>query len=189
LDEGCVVARARRDGKLDSRAAREKLASSGKPYYRSVDLGLHVGYRKGRNGGRWVLRRYIGDERYIVETIATADDFSDADGVDILTFYQAQARAREIAARHRGAIRDSGPLTVSKVLDAYLDRLDAQHAKTAAESRSRAEHHIRPKLGKIPVADLSRETIAKWLREMADRPRHVRGKKGAAGSPSRIGAG
>jgi integrase len=180
LDNGYVVARARRDSKLDSRAAREKLAPSGKPYYRSVDLGLHVGYRKGRNGGRWVLRRYVGDERYIVETIATADDFSDADGVDILNFYQAQARAREISAKHQGAIRDAGPLTVSRVLDAYLDRLDAQHSKTAVESRSRAEHHIRPKLGKIPVADLSREMIARWLKEMAERPRHVRGKKGAS---------
>ena len=93
------------------------------------------------------MRRYVGDEKYIVETIATADDFSDADGVDILSFYQAQARAREIAAKHRGAIRDLGPLTVSKVLDAYLIDWTSSTPKRRQDSRSRAEHHIRPKLG------------------------------------------
>ena len=74
-----------RSAKLDSKTARAKLAPSPKPYFVSIDEGLHLGYRKGvrtgdghprRAPGRWVLRRYLGAEQYVVETIAAADDFS-----------------------------------------------------------------------------------------------------------------
>jgi hypothetical protein len=54
------MARSVRDAKLDSRAARAKLKPSGKPYYRALDPGLHLGYRKGVAGGRWVMRWYTG---------------------------------------------------------------------------------------------------------------------------------
>jgi hypothetical protein len=47
-----------REKRLDSPAARAKLKHSGKPCWRAIDTGLHLGYRKGLNGGRWVLRRY-----------------------------------------------------------------------------------------------------------------------------------
>jgi hypothetical protein len=53
-----------RERKLDTPAARAKLKHSGKPYWRAIDVGLHLGYRKGLNGGRWVLRRYLGAGQY-----------------------------------------------------------------------------------------------------------------------------
>ena len=45
----------------------------------------------------WVVRRYAGASSYMVETIAEADDYADADGVQVLTFWQAQDEARKIA--------------------------------------------------------------------------------------------
>ena len=63
------MAKTVRDSRLDSRAAREKLKPSGKPYFRDLEPNLHLGYRKGKHGGKWVMRRYVGDERYVVETI------------------------------------------------------------------------------------------------------------------------
>ena len=36
-----------------------------------------------------------GPKGYDVETIAAADDFSDADGVAVLSFWQAQTAARD----------------------------------------------------------------------------------------------
>src|ERR1700730_6483616 len=65
---------------------------------RAIDTGLHLGYRKGLNGGRWVCRRYLGAGNYEVEKIAAADDHSPADSASILDFFQAQRRAREVAA-------------------------------------------------------------------------------------------
>lgn len=173
------MAKTVRERKLDSPTARAKLPLSGKPYFRAIDPGLHLGYRKGVNGGKWVLRRYVGDEKYTVETIATADDHSPADGLEVLDFYQAQSRAREIAAGVRAEAAKIEPLTVARALDAYFERLEHEGSKSLADAKSRAEMHIRPKLGKILVADLSREKVARWLKEMADRPRHVRGKADA----------
>ena len=90
------MARTVRDAKLETRAAREKLEARGKPYYRALEPGLHLGYRKakGRRGrkvaGSWICRLYVGDQNYRVERIGTADDFSDADGVAVLSFKHAQ---------------------------------------------------------------------------------------------------
>src|SRR5215471_17256853 len=69
------MARKVRDKDLDSRTARAKLKVSGKPYYRSLDEGLHIGYRKGKTSGKWVVRYYLDDGKYAVETLdVVADD-------------------------------------------------------------------------------------------------------------------
>ena len=130
------------------------------------------------NGGKWVLRRYIGDGKYTVETIGTTDDHSSADGIEILDFYQAQTKARELAAGNRQASAKTAPLTVARAMEAYFGRLEHERSKSIADARNRAEMHILPKLGDILVADLTRERIGRWLKEMAERPRHVRGRAG-----------
>jgi hypothetical protein len=96
------MARKLRDATLDSKAARAPLKPRGKPYYREIDPGLHIGYRKlaGRSGkprpaGKWVMRVYTGGQKYSVETLATADDLSDANGTMVLDFWQAAAFARQ----------------------------------------------------------------------------------------------
>jgi integrase len=171
------VAKTVRDAKLDSRAAREKLKFSPKPYYRALDSGLHLGYRKGKKGGKWVVRRYLGGENYKVETIGTADDVQDADGKTILNFSQAQAKAHKHVQEARGT-KATGPFTVNVALDQYLGRLEAEHSKSLADAKNRADNLIRPKLGDLLVRDLNREIITKWRNDVAKRPRHVRGKAG-----------
>lgn len=171
------MAKTVRDAKLDSRAAREKLKVAPRPYYRALDGGLHLGYRKGKTARKWVLRRYVGGEEYAVETIATADDFQDADGKTILNFSQAQARARELAQAGRG-VAPTAPFTVDRALDEYLARLEAEHSKSLADARNRVENLIRPALGAKLVSDLDREALTRWRNDIASRPRHVRGKKG-----------
>ena len=81
-----------RDADLETRAARFKLKARGKPYYKVIGQGLHIGYRKGKRAGMWVVRRYAGASSYVVETIAEADDYADTDGAQVLTFGQAQIR-------------------------------------------------------------------------------------------------
>ena len=49
-----------RDTRLETRESRRKLNPAGKPYWRLLDEGLHIGYRKGQSGGKWVVRRYVG---------------------------------------------------------------------------------------------------------------------------------
>jgi len=156
-----------REKRLDSPAARAKLKASGKPYWRAIDTWLHLGYRKGLNGGRWVLRRYLGAGQYEVATVAIADDHSPADGASILDFFQAQRRAREVAALAKSPGTALGPFTVAAALDAYFERLKHEGSKSLADARGRARIHIIPALGDVPVADLTRDKLSQWLARVA----------------------
>jgi hypothetical protein len=79
------MARSVRDASLDTRTARSRLSASGKPYYRQLEPGLSLGYRKALSGpGKWVIRHHLGGKNdYETETFGVADDFSDADGIAI----------------------------------------------------------------------------------------------------------
>ncbi len=158
-----------RDRTLDDATARAKLKPSGKPYWRGLGKGTHFGYRKGLTGGKWVVRRYLGNEKYAVETIAEADDCLKADGVNILDFHQAQDRAREIAAKANAPASPQGRLTAGDALSAYFERLEHEGSKSLANARGRAKLHIIPKLGNIAVVDLSPDTLSKWLRGLAEK--------------------
>ncbi len=63
------MSRTLREINLSTRAARDRLKPSGKPYYRALDNGLHLGYRKGRRGAVWVARWYVGAEAYKVQSL------------------------------------------------------------------------------------------------------------------------
>jgi integrase len=156
-----------RERRLDSPAARAKLKPSGKPYWRAIDTGLHLGYRKGLNAGRWVCRRYLGAGQYEVATVAIADDHSSADGAGILDFFQAQRKAREVAALAKAPAKTA--FTVAAAMDAYFERLSHEGSRSLADAKRRARFHILPGLGDILLADLTRDIISKWLTGMAGR--------------------
>jgi len=94
------MARTVRDTNLETRTARLRLAMRAEPYWRTIDPGAHLGYYRGRRGGTWVARLYQ-DGRYRKTALGTADDMSDADGVAILSFAQAQAAARKLISSPR----------------------------------------------------------------------------------------
>jgi integrase len=175
------MARTVRDAKLDSRAAREKLAQ-GQRFWRALDPGLHIGYRKGATGGKWLARYYAGDGSYHVETIGTADDKADPDGVAVLSFSQAQALAREkyvARTRHAKGLpgKEAGPYTVRNAIDDYLHFLEAER-KSAKDARYRAEALILPNLGRIASTDLTRDQLRNWLHAAAKKPPRLRTRKG-----------
>jgi integrase len=185
------MARKVRDASLDSRAARSRLEARGKPYYRAIDPGLHLGYRKLRGGpGKWVVRLYAGGQTYVVETIATADDLSDATfkdreipkakikPTDILSFGQAQERARAIRdERSRSAAGVFGPYTIDNAIDDYLLFLETNR-RTADDARYRYKAFIEKPLGKIEVAALTAKKIRDWHADLAKLPPRLRTKKG-----------
>jgi integrase len=151
------MARRVRDADLESRAARGKLKPSGKPYYRAIGRGLHLGYRKGATVGKWVCRRYVGDQDYKVETIATADDIEDSNGENILTFWQAQDRARALVAEKVY----SGPYRAKDAIGDYLLYLgDQRNFATGL----RAKKHILPSLGDELVEQLTADRLREWHR-------------------------
>lgn len=176
------MARTVRDANLETRTARQKLAARGKPYWRTLEPGqLHLGYRKAAKGaGKWVARYYVGQRNYVTETLANADDFSDADGVAVLDFRQAQemARERSVARVHADAGK-TGPLTVADVMKDYLEFMEGNR-KSAADARYRSEAFIEPVLGHVEVRALTAQKIRHWHLDMAKAPPRLRTPEGKA---------
>jgi integrase len=177
------MARTVQDAKIGSRDARGRLKSRGKPYYRQLDRELHLGYRKGKAGGVWVMRWYLGDGAYKAETIGQADDRLDADGWIMLDFAKAQATARELYAQRKreaaGLPTESGPYTVKACIEEYLEWF-GEHKKSIVDTRHRAIAHILPALGERPCAELATTELEKWRNALARAPKRVRTKTGAA---------
>ncbi|AZO75010.1 MAG: site-specific integrase [Mesorhizobium sp.] len=167
-----------RDATLDSKEARAKLKPRGKPYYKSIGPGLHVGYRKGKEAGRWVVRMYVGDQDYRVETIADADDKLDANGGSILTFWQAQDKAREV---HKAMSGESGKVagayTVKEAVEDYLQWMEGAR-KSSKDARYRAEALILPEIGDTDVSKLTAKQIRKWHSDVAKTAPRLRTKAG-----------
>jgi integrase len=173
------MARTVRDALLDSRTARSRLKARGKPYWRGLEPGLHIGYRRPVTGaGKWLARHYVGEEKYQVETLNTADDFSDADGVAILDFRQAQNLARErMVARAHAAAGKTGPLTVADAMASYLEFLETNR-KSAPFAQYVTDAFILPEFGKIEVEALSTDKLRTWLAKLAKASARVRTKEG-----------
>src|SRR5260370_2499882 len=173
------MARTIRDALLDTRTARSRLKARGKPYFRSLEPGLHLGYRRPLSGpGKWVARHYIGDQSYEVETLAGADDYSDADGVAVLSFNQAQtlARSRMVCRAHAAAAK-TGPLTVADAMSSYLEFLETNR-KSAPFAKYVNKAFIDPELGKIEVEALSTDKLRTWHAKLAKTSARIRTKPG-----------
>jgi integrase len=175
------VARTVRDAKLETRTARASLKASGKPYFRAIDEGLHLGYRKGQTAGKWVMRSYAGDQKYVTEPVGTADDTIDADGTVVLSFAQAQtiARQRFVEAKRVAAGQPaiSGPYTVKDAINEYLTWME-QNRKSARDARWRAEALILPALGGISCARLSAKVLRDWHKGLTKVAPRIRTKQG-----------
>jgi integrase len=167
------------DAPLSSAAGRAKLMPRGKPYFRALEPGLHLGYRRTRGKpGTWMARYYCGDQRYKVEAIThltpygtapcIADDASPADGVRVLSYSQAieRARARASERANEGA-GIAKPATVATALDAYL-------RDQTPETRGRANLHIRPALGNVELESLATDQLRDWLAALANAPARTR---------------
>lgn len=159
---------------LESVSARKGLPARKKPYYRLITTGLHLGYYKGDRGGRWSARRYIGNQKYEEQSLGAADDGDrQADGVSVLTFEQAQDKARIWKkGRERSRIAPT-EYTVDNALDDYFADREA-NGQNMKDWRQRANLHIRPVLGKKKVMDLKAPDIRKWRDKLASTPPRLR---------------
>lgn len=176
-----------RDANLETRTARSRLTARHDPYFRLIEPGLHLGYRKTKSGpGTWLVRRRVGtetDKRYSTENLRTrdgelvlADDYDDADGITILTFGQAQQQAQAKSGRKE----KTRAYTVADALEDYLRRLEhegrSEHALN--DARRRVAAFVLPALGDIKLSALTTKKLRQWRDGLATAPRRVRTRKG-----------
>lgn len=176
-----------KDSKLDSRAARLRLAHRVNPYWTRIGDGESLGYYRpeGKGPGTWSARHIHPETRgQLRHKLGTADDYSDADGRTVLSFTQAQEKARKWFAQARanaaGERLHTGPFTVEHAMEAYVERLERTGQATAKDAPQRIRLHILPDLGKAEVAKLTRPRLEKWRDGLASHPGKTRGRKGEA---------
>ncbi len=180
------MARTKRSAKLGSRESRLKLEVE-KRHQEPLAEGRYLLYRKPKNAaaGSW-MARWVDKEtlKSVQRRLGDADDLLDADGVNILDFKTAQARAAEVFkelnnAAHveaTGEVLSTGPYTVADAMTDYLRDAELRGVKGHSIMKLSINAHIVPKLGTISVAKLTKKRIEDWLQELAAAPRRMTGK-------------
>jgi integrase len=118
-----------KESDLRTAKKREKIPPRGRPYCVTVGPGVRLGYRRTKNGhGTWVLARADGKGTTIYANIAPADDRQDANGSDILDYWQAVTVAQNLGRGGNQAEEksDAAPLTVDRALANYRHELIAK---------------------------------------------------------------
>jgi integrase len=171
------MARSVRKFRVETRAARARLAQRAEPYWTLLSEGLHLGYYRGRLSAKWVARyRAIGGEGgYTKTTLGGSDDSADADGVNVLNYRQAQDAARAWLRALEGGVQIVATYTVGDALDDYLK---AFKGKDLANTRRRIEQFIRPALGKVQLPKLKSVQVRGFHNDLANAPARLRTRKG-----------
>ena len=169
------------DPKFETRTARARLPVQHDPYWVSIGQGVHLGFRKGRRAGKWIVRHYAGG-KYTYAVLGQADDHLEADGTDVLTFYQAQELARSWVKRANESERGHiGPATVGSVLDAYIEWF-RHNRKSAHGTEQTIKKHIRKKFGDTLADNLTTKAIRTWHHGLVrtDNPDRLRASQATA---------
>lgn len=165
------------EAKIAGRAERKRLPIG--VHWRGIDPEVHLGYRKGRRGGSWLVRWYLGGA-YRQRPLGTADDELSEGTLD---FEQAVRAGRELvqAERRKAKAAAAGPvLTVGQAVASYVVGRDARDTEakgrpTRSDASSRLTRYVtgQPPAGKrlevpaarlaaVPLHDLSETDLLKW---------------------------
>ena len=151
------MARKVRAASLETRTSRLKLPVRKKSYFVTVARGIAVGYRRNRGAGTWSVRAGSGPDAWL-KAFAIADDFEEADGEHVLTFWQAQERARSLARATEGSTYR--PATVGEALDHYEADLVARGGDVTNARRVRK--HLPASLAAKAVSLLTARELRQW---------------------------
>jgi integrase len=153
------MARRVRSSVLEGRSMRLKLAIRKKPYaFVTIAPGIAIGYRRNKGPGTWVLRASNGRGGYWTDVIGLADDHEDADGEQVLSFWQAQDRARVLVRGKAG--EDHRPITTAEAIYNYERDLAARGGLVANARYVRSL--LPPALLAKPVALLGIKELRAW---------------------------
>ena len=155
------MARSIRSPKLETRTSRLRLPVAKKPLFVRVSLGVSLGYRRNETAGTWVLRVADGKNGAWTKRISLADDLDDSDGETVLSYWEAQSRAKALAPGSDSDRPRHRPLTVEVAARTYLTSLEARNRRTAYDAR-RLERLFLPRFGAGRVEDLTRGQLEAW---------------------------
>jgi hypothetical protein len=85
LGEDAMAPRVR-SAKLETCSARLRLPRGGKPYSVPIMRGVHLLYRRNKTAGPFMVRVCRGGQDW-TEPLGIADDYDEADGKNVLTYW------------------------------------------------------------------------------------------------------
>src|ERR1700730_10409577 len=133
--------------------SRLRLPVQKKPYTGpTLARGIGLLYRRNAGAGSCVVKATDGHGATWTKAFAFADDFEDADGGHVLSYFQASDIARRLA-RGRDDTPDSKPVTVAAALNAYEADLRNRGAHLA--NVTRVQFHMTAAFGAKPVGLLT----------------------------------
>lgn len=169
------------DAPLTTREARKRLAPG--LYWRSVDTEIHVGYRKGKRAGVWLVRWRNGTG-YRQAAVGPADDVVGIGNLDYRVAVR-DALKQVTAARIEAKALADGPLeTVRLAVQVYIESRNARHSRRVGRPvRSDASHRLeryvigRPKCGQrkavvaAPISEialhkLTERNLLDWRKDL-----------------------
>jgi integrase len=160
------MARKIRNKNLETRTDRLRLAVTPRPVFVKISSGLALGYRRNQAGGTWIVRKAdgkggnwtkaIGRADDYQEANASADDFNDAAGRNVLTYWEAQLRARKVAEESGSTTKT----TVREALAAYETHLKERGGDIGNVTRLR--RHLSEELLKRRALGIDKSEWLAW---------------------------
>lgn len=134
------VAKTLTEAKLTTREARRKLAVG--VHWRGIDPDVHLGYRKGKRGGAWLVR-WRCSKGYRQHSLGVADDELKEGTLDFNAAAKA-AKAKVNVERQRAKAAADGPLlTVERAVELYIAERDRRDtARKGVSVRSDASSRL-----------------------------------------------
>ncbi len=156
---------------LETRTARLKRPMAKKPEFVKIGLGIGLGYRRNATAGTWVVRVADGEGSNWTKAIGSADDYEEANGSRIFDYWQAQERARAVAAAGKGGtpVIDDKPTTLRAALDQYEADLKTRGGDVGNAARVR--RHLSEKMLDKLIVDLMLNDLRKWRDQLTSKAR------------------
>ncbi|WP_066556922.1 tyrosine-type recombinase/integrase [Croceicoccus bisphenolivorans] len=135
------MARTLTEAPLTTRNARAKLGEG--LHWRGIDADTHLGYRKGKRGGVWLVRWRVSGGGYHRDQLGTADDAISEGTLDYNAAIRAARERVEAARIEERATADGAPRAVATAVAAYCAGRDARDsARKGRPVRSDATHKM-----------------------------------------------
>lgn len=182
------MARTKRSVPLDTRNKRLELAAN-RRWMDTLGPGAYLSYERPPAGGSgsWIARwcdLAASPRVYKQARVGTADDFLDADGLQVLTYSQASkaaqakfqewSRAAMLAAD--GEVPPDASYTVADAWRDYLIDAEARGVHGVRIMDQNAQAHILPELGGLELTTLTPRRVQKWHQALAQLPRRRTGR-------------
>jgi hypothetical protein len=147
------MARRTRSASLETRTSRLKLAVRRKPYSAQIAPRIALTYRRNKGPGVWSVKAPFGLKKF-----ALADDYEEANGETVMTYWQALEKARLLARAGEGS--SDSLVTVGEAVDNYEADLAARGAQK--DNATAIRRNLSDTLSAKPVALLTEKELRTW---------------------------